>query len=140
MHKISQAELLIRQYLDFKLQQIIRKVDIPVPIDFAMKDSSRMVSNFLDAISNAVQLHENAGSLVLDQQQRQDLKNVHVPAIIGNWVSHYETGAGSGLSAPVLAGVIQSIDSLAECFRYKLASGNDDCLDTHVPRLYGPCG
>ncbi len=116
--QVSQAQHLIRQYLEYKLQQIIRRVAIPVPIDFAIKDSSRMVSNCLDAITDAVQLHDRAGNLILDQQQKQDLNTVHVPAIVGNWVSHYETGTGSGLSAPVLAGIVQSIDILAECFRY----------------------
>jgi hypothetical protein len=46
-------------------------------------------------------------------------------------VSHYETGSGSSLSAPVLAGVISSIDSLAECFRYDDTSGG-----TTVRRWY----
>ena len=121
--QVSQAEPLIRQYLEYKLQQIIRKVDIPVPIDFAIKDTSRMVSNCLDAISSAVELHKKAGTLVLDAQQVQDIDTSHVPAIVGNWVSHYETGSGSSLSALVLGGVISSIDSLAECFRYDDASG-----------------
>lgn len=116
--QVTQAEPLIRQYLEFKLQQIIRRVDVPVPIDFAIKDTARMVSNCLDAIDAAVDLHKRAGSLVLDAQQVSDLGSVHVPAIVGNWVSHYETGSGSSLSAPVLAGIVASIDSLAECFRF----------------------
>lgn len=121
--QVSQGEPLIRQYLEYKLQQIIRKVDIPVPIDFAIKDTSRMVSNCLDAITSAVELHKKAGTLVLDAQQAQDIDTSHVPAIIGNWVSHYETGSGSSLSAPALLGVITSIDALGECFRYDDASG-----------------
>jgi hypothetical protein len=121
--QVSQAEPLIRQYLEYKLQQIIRRVDIPVPIDFAIKDTSRMVSNCLDAITSAVNLHKSAGALVLDAQQVQDIDNSHVPAIVGNWVSHYETGSGSSLSAPALGGVISSIDALAECFRCDDASG-----------------
>lgn len=121
--QVSQAEPLIRQYLEYKLQQIIRKVDIAVPIDFAIKDTSRMVSNCLDAITSAVELHKKAGTLVLDAQQVQDIDTSHVPAIVGNWVSHYETGSGSSLSAPVLGGVLRSIESLAECFQYNDASG-----------------
>ena len=116
--QVSQAEPLIRPYLEYKLQQIIRKVDIPVPIDFAIKDSSRMVSNCLDAITTAIELHEKAGTLILDAQQVQDIDTTHMPAIVGNWLSHYETGSGSNLSAPALDGVITSIDALAECFRY----------------------
>lgn len=121
--QVSQAEPLIRQFLEFKLQQIIRKVDIPVPIDFAIKDTSRMVSNCLDAITSAIELHKKAGTLVLSAQQIQDIDTSHMPAIVGNWVSHYETGTGSSLSVLVLGGVVQSIDALTECFRYDGASG-----------------
>lgn len=121
--QVTQAEPLIRQYLEYKLQQIIRRVDIPVPIDFAMKDHARMVSNCLDAITAAIGLHKKAGTLVLDAQQAQDLDTAHVPALVGNWVSHYETGSGSSLSAAMLKGVIQTIDKLSECFRYDDASG-----------------
>lgn len=121
--QVSQAEPLIRQYLEYKLQQIVRRVDIPVPIDFAIKDTSRMVSNCLDAITSAIELHKKAGTLVLDAQQVQDIDTSHVPAIVGNWVSHYETGSGSSLSSPALGGVITSIDALAECFRYDDPSG-----------------
>jgi DNA repair exonuclease SbcCD ATPase subunit len=116
--QVTQAEPLIRQYLEYKLQQIIRKVDIPVPYDFAMKDNSRMVSNCLDAIIAAVNLHKQAGTLVLDANQAQNLDTAHVPALVGNWVSHYETRSGSSLSAPMLKGVITTIDDLAECFRF----------------------
>ena len=121
--QVSQAEPLIRQYLEYMLQQIIRKVDVPVPIDFAIKDTSRMVSNCLDAITSAIELHKKAETLVLDAQQFQDLDTSHVPVIVSNWVSHYETGSSSSLSAPVLGGVIKSIDALAECFRYDDTSG-----------------
>ncbi|MCT8999937.1 AAA family ATPase [Chelativorans intermedius] len=119
----TQAEPLIRQYLEYSLQQIIRKVDIPVPIDFAIKDTSRMVQNCIDAIMAAVDLHEKAGTIKLDQQQIRDIQNVHMPAIVGNWVSHYQTGGGSSFSAPVLNGVLASVDNLAECFRYDDTSG-----------------
>ena len=121
--QVSQAEPLIRQYLEYMLQQIIRRVDVPVPIDFAIKDTSRMVSNCLDAITSAIELHKKAGTLVLNAQQFQDIDTSHVPAIVGNWVSHYETGSGSSLSAPALGGIINSIDALAECFKYDDTSG-----------------
>ena len=128
--QVSQAEPLIRQYLEYKLQQIIRRVDIPVPIDFAIKDTSRMVGNCLDAITSVIELHNKAGTLVLDVQQVQDIDTSHVPAIVGNWVSHYETGLGSSLSASVLGGVVTSIDALAECFRY------DDTTDGSTVRRW----
>jgi hypothetical protein len=121
--QLTQAEPLIRQYLEYRLQQIIRKVAIPVPIDFAIKDHSRMVSNCLAAINEAIDIQKRAGSLVLDVQQVQDLDTVHVPALLGNWVNHYETGSGSSLSAPMLRSVIQSIDDLTECFRFDATSG-----------------
>lgn len=116
--QVTQAEPIIRQYLEYRLQQIIRKVAIPVPIDFAIKDHTRMVSNCLSAINSAIDINKKAGTLVLDQQQSQDLDTVHVPALVGNWVNHYETGSGSSLSAPMLRSVIQAIDDLAECFRF----------------------
>ena len=121
--QVTQAEPLIRQYLEYKLQQIIRRVDIPVPIDFAIKDTSRMVSTCLDAITSAIELHKKAGTLELDAQQIRNIDTLHVPAIVGNWVSHYETGSGSSLSALALGGVINSIDALAECFRFDDTSG-----------------
>jgi hypothetical protein len=64
--QVTQAEPLIRQYMEYKRQQVIRKVGISVPIDFAMKDTSQMVQNCIDAITAAVDLHKSAGSLVLD--------------------------------------------------------------------------
>lgn len=116
--QIKEAEPLIRQFLEYKLQAIIRKVDIPVPIDFAIKDSSKMVQNCIDAINDAVELHSKANSLVLTAQHVSDLQKVHVPAIVGNWLSHYATGASSSFSAPVLQKVMQTIDAMADCFQY----------------------
>jgi hypothetical protein len=121
--QVTQAEPLIRQYLEYKLQQIIRRVNIPVPIDFAIKDTSRMVGNCLSAITDEIELHKKAGTLVLDAQQVQDIDTSHVPAIVGNWVSHYETGTCSSLSAAALNGVVSSIDALTECFKYDDTSG-----------------
>ncbi|WP_316174531.1 AAA family ATPase [Bradyrhizobium sp. SZCCHNRI1073] len=114
----SQAEPLIRQYLEFSLQAIIRKVNIPVPIDFAIKDTSKMTQNCLDAITDAIKLHKAANSLVLDSKQVTDLETVHVPAILGNWVSHYATGSTASFTAPLLQRIIKTIDDLAECFQY----------------------
>ena len=88
-----------------------------------IKDTSRMVGNCLDAITAAIELHKRAGTITLDAQQVQDIDTSHMPAIVGNWVSHYETSSGSSLSALALGGVITSIDALAECFRYDDTSG-----------------
>ena len=116
--QISEAEPIVRQYLEYKLQQIIRKVNISVPLDFAIKDTSKMVSNCLAAIKEAIDLHQKAGTLVIETQQVQDVLNSHVPAIVSNWVSHYATGGSSSFSAPVLNGVITSIEAISECFKY----------------------
>jgi len=116
--QVKEAEPLIRQYLEFKLITIIRKVSIPVPLDFAIKDHMKMVSNCLDAISTAIELHKKAVTLVLEAAQINDLDSVHVPALVGNWVSHYETATGGSVSPPVLKGVIQTIDDFSECFRF----------------------
>ncbi|MRG71106.1 hypothetical protein GH722_04945 [Alphaproteobacteria bacterium HT1-32] len=128
--QISEAEPLVRQYLEYKLQQIIRKVNIPVPLDFAIKDTNKMVKNCLDAIEEAIDLHQKANSLVLDAQQVQDLLNSHVPAIVANWVSHYATGGSSSFSAPVLQGVVNAIDAMSDCFRY------DDTSETPTVRRW----
>lgn len=116
--QVKEAEPLIRQYLEFKLLQIINKVRIPVPFDFAIKDHMKMVSNCLAAINAAIDLNKKAGTLVLDARQVSGIDTVHVPALVGNWVNHYETASGSSLSPPVLKGVLKTIDEIAECFRF----------------------
>jgi hypothetical protein len=128
--QVQEAEPLVRQYLEFRLMQVIRKVNVPVPIDFAIRDTSRMVKNCLDAINAAVALEYRANSLVLDATQRANLNNVLVPAIVGNWVSHYETSSGSSLAPAVLKKILQTIDDFAECFRY------DDSATPPVRRWY----
>jgi recombinational DNA repair ATPase RecF len=128
--QISEAEPIVRQYLEYKLQQIIRKVNIPVPLDFAIKDTNKMVSNCLDAIKVAIDLHQRAGTLVLEAKQVQDVLNSHIPIIVSNWVSHYATGGSSSFSAPVLNGVITSIEDMSECFKY------DDTSSSPVARRW----
>jgi len=108
----------VRQYLEFKLSQIISKLKIPVPPDYAIRSDNKTVGNALDAITSAIDLFDGAGKLVLSAQQKTDFRNQHVPAIIANYVSHYETGGGTPINAHVLLGVLQSVDDLAECFRY----------------------
>lgn len=115
---------LVRQYLEFQLSQIISKVRIPVPPDYAIKSDTRTVGNALDAIRDSLDLHRRANALVLDTQQQTDFSNRHVPAIIANYVTHYETGSGTPITAHVLLGVLQSIDDLVECFKYD---------DTQIP-------
>lgn len=108
----------VRQYLEFKLSQIILKLRIPVPPDYAIRSDNKTVGNALDAISNAIDLFSAAARLILTQQQKVDFRNQHVPAVIANYCSHYETGGGTPINAHVLLGVLQSVDDLMECFRY----------------------
>ncbi|MCB9992248.1 MAG: AAA family ATPase [Hyphomicrobiaceae bacterium] len=129
--QISEAEPIVRQYLEYKLQQIIRKVSIPVPLDFVIKDTNKMVKNCLNAIEQAIDLHQKANTLALDAQQVQDVLTSHVPAIVANWVSHYATGGSSSFSAPVLNGVINSIDAMSDCFQY-----DDTSVSPTVRRWY----
>lgn len=109
---------LVRQYLEFQLSQIISRVRIPVPPDYAIKSDTRTVGNALDAIRDSLDLHKRANALVLNTQQQTDFSNRHVPAIIANYVAHHETGSGTPITAHVLLGVLQSIDDLVECFKY----------------------
>lgn len=114
----SEAQPLLRQYLEFKLLQIITKVSIPVPIDFAIKDHQKIVSNCVDAIQVAIKLHKKADDLVLTPTQQKEIDTIHMPSLVGNWVAHYETGSGTSVSASVLSSIVTTIDAFAECFRY----------------------
>jgi DNA repair exonuclease SbcCD ATPase subunit len=116
--QVDQGEPLVRQYLEFRLQQIIRKVGVPVPFDFAMRDDRKLVQGCLDAISEGVSLHKAAGDLILTRGQLARLETQHLPAIVGNWVSHYATGVVSSFDPHALLGVLDSVDELAGCFMY----------------------
>lgn len=122
--QVDIAQPWVRQYLEFTLMQLIRKVNVPVPLDFTVKEHTRMVGNCLDAIEVAVDLHQSAGTLVLDATQVAGFKSTYAPALMANWVSHYETGAGTSISAPVMTTVLNHVDQLADCFKY-------DDIDAH---------
>lgn len=115
---LEAAQHLIRQYAEFKLLQIITKLKIPVPIDFAVRDDKKMMGNALEAVSAALKLNKLAGPIVLTSQQEADFQNIHMPAVVGNFVSHYTSGSSIVLAGPVLSSIIQTIDSLTDCFRY----------------------
>jgi len=119
----QEAKPIVRQYLEFKLLKIIQKVKIPVPLDFAIKDERKMVSNSIDAISSAIDLHKKAGDLIMTQQQEDNFKDVLVPALIANWINHYETDASTSIAPAVLRGVLSDIDNVSECFRYDDTTG-----------------
>ena len=115
--QIDIGEPFVRQYLEYKLGQIITRLEIPVPPDYATRGDRRTLSTYIDAITAAVDLYHAAGRCVLTPQQIADLRNHHVPSIMANYVSHYETGAGNPFNAYALLGVLQSVDQLADCFR-----------------------
>lgn len=114
--QIDIGEPFVRQYLEYKLGQIITRLEIPVPPDYATRGDKRTLSTYVDAITAAVALYQAAGRCVLSSQQIADLQNHHMPSIMANYVSHYETGAGNPFNAYALLGVLQSVDALADCF------------------------
>tara|TARA_R110002012_G_scaffold2902_14_gene13923 strand:+ start:268 stop:2766 length:2499 start_codon:yes stop_codon:yes gene_type:complete len=116
--QIDIGEPFVRQYLEYKLGQIITHLEIPVPPDYATRGDKRTLSTYIDAINAAVSLYNDAGRCVLSQQQITNLRNHHLPSIMANYVSHYETGAGNPFNAYALLGVLQSVDALADCFSW----------------------
>ena len=114
--QIDIGEPFVRQYLEYKLGQIITHLEVPVPPDYATRGDKRTLSTYVDAITAAVSLYQAAGCCVLSTQQITDLRNHHMPSIMANYVSHYETGAGNPFNAYALLGVLQSMDALADCF------------------------
>ncbi len=109
---------LVRQYLEYKLGYVISKLAIPVPPDYAHRGDRRMLSTYIKAIRDAVELFRAAGRCVLEPSQLSALDGTHVPALMTNFVSHYETASGSPFDPYVLLGVLQSVDELVECFMY----------------------
>lgn len=108
----------VRQYLEYKLGHIISKLQIPVPPDYVTRGDNRTVSTYLTAIVDMIDLYQAAGKCVLTPQQIADAKNTHAPAIMANYVSHYESATGAPIGAYALLGVLQTIDDLADCFTY----------------------
>lgn len=121
---IDVGEPIVRQYLEYKLGQIISRLEIPVPPDYATRGDKRTLSTYMDAITTAVSLFQAAGLCVLTAQQVTDLQNHHMPSIMANYVSHYETGVGNPFNAYALLGVLQSVDALADCFFWTDLSNN----------------
>jgi hypothetical protein len=74
-----------------------------VPPDYATRGDKRTLSTYIDAITEAVT--QAAGRCVLSAQQINDLQNHDGPSIVGNFVSHYETGAGTPFNGYALLGV-----------------------------------
>ena len=73
--QVEDGSLRLRQYLEYKLLEVISRVNIPVPVDFALDDTKKQVQSALDAIQAAVALHQAAGQIVLDAQQLAGLQD-----------------------------------------------------------------
>jgi protein-arginine kinase activator protein McsA len=122
---VSDAAPRLRQYLEFKLQHIIQKVNISVPYDIVFSDDRKMANNLIQAIKNAVDLHQAANRLVLEPAQVAGL-NTAIASVVGNFLSHWGTGQVQAFTAHSLLGVMSAIDSIADCFKYEdpVGSGN----------------
>lgn len=107
----------VRQYLEYRLSDLISKLRIPVPVDVAFKDNKQLAGDFLQAIDDAVKLHQAAGSLVLTPAQVAGL-NANMATIVGNFLSHWGTGQTLSFSGAALLGVMQSIDDYCDCFAH----------------------
>jgi hypothetical protein len=121
--QVEDGALRLRQYLEYKILEVIGRVSIPVPIDFALDDTKKQVQSALDAIQAAVALHQAAGSIVLTPQQQAGLQ-AHVASITGNFLAHYATGSTQAFSGSSLLGVVKAIDDYAECFMYEDPPGS----------------
>ncbi|MFH1110635.1 MAG: AAA family ATPase [Planctomycetota bacterium] len=116
--RVGEAERLTRQYLEFTLQLIIRKVSIPVPLDFAIRENNRLPSDCIAAISAATTLQDAAGSLILSPQQKVDAAAIPLTTSMANWLSHYGSATTVPFTPAVVRGLVQNIDRYADCFRY----------------------
>ncbi|TWB93070.1 AAA domain-containing protein [Bradyrhizobium macuxiense] len=113
----------IRQYLEFKLEEVISRVGIPVPIAIAFNDDKHMAKNLIDAIKAAVDLHDAAGRLVLEPAQLAGL-GTSVATIVSNYLAHWSTGQTHAFTAPSLKGVMQAIEKFAACFQFEHPAGS----------------
>lgn len=128
---LEPAYPLVRQYLEYKLIEVIKKLNIPVPLDFAIRDDKKMVSNSLQCINNALDVYRKAGVCILDAKPLTDLASLHVPSIIANWVNHYETASTASFTPYILMSVMDSIDKFTDCFKYECT-----CSGKPVKKFY----
>jgi hypothetical protein len=121
--QVEDGALRLRQYLEYKLLEIIGRVNIAVPVDFALDDTKKQVQAALDAMQSAVALHLAANQLILTPQQQAGLQ-AHVASITGNFLAHYATGSSQAFSGSSLLGVVKAIDDYAECFMFEDPPGS----------------
>ena len=112
----------VRQYLEYRLSDLISRLRIPVPVDVAFNDSKQLASEFLNAINSAVNLNQAANKLVLDASQVSGL-NTNMMTIVGNFLSHWGTGQTLSFTGASLLGVMQAIDAYCDCFMFEPMPG-----------------
>lgn len=120
--QVDSAKEGVRQYLEYRLNDLISRLRIPVPVDVAFNDNKQLASEFLNAIDAAVKLHKAANSLQLDAAQQAGL-NTNMATIVGNFLSHWGTGQTLAFTGASLLGVMAAIDRYCECFTYEPALG-----------------
>lgn len=112
----------VRQYLEYRLSDLISRLRIPVPVDVAFNDSKHLASEFLSAIDAAVKLNQAANKLILDPAQLTGL-NTNMVTIVGNFLSHWGTGQTLSFTGASLLGVMQAIDAYCDCFTFEPTPG-----------------
>ncbi|MBB3356017.1 hypothetical protein FHT70_005990 [Rhizobium sp. BK049] len=112
----------VRQYLEYRLSELISRLRIPVPVDVAFNDNKQLAGEFLAAIDAAVKLNQAAGTLILDANQIAGL-NANMMTIVGNFLSHWGTGQTLSFTGSSLLGVMQAIDAYCECFTFEPTPG-----------------
>ncbi|MBY2985683.1 ATP-binding protein [Rhizobium leguminosarum] len=112
----------VRQYLEYRLSDLISRLRIPVPVDVAFNDNKQLASEFLNAIDAAVKLNHAANKLVLDATQVGGL-NANMMTIVGNFLSHWGTGQTLSFTGASLIGVMQAIDAYCDCFTFEPLPG-----------------
>ncbi len=120
--QVDNAKEGVRQYLEYRLNDLISKLRIPVPVDVAFNDNKQLAGEFLKAIDAAVKLHQAAGSLVLDPVQINGL-NTNMVTITSNFLSHWGTGQTLTFTGPSLLGVMQAIEDYCDCFKWEPSPG-----------------
>lgn len=128
-HRLANGDVdgalpLVRQYLEFRLMEIIREVGIRVPLDFSAREDGRMVGKMLEAIKHDIDIYTRLGNLVLPAGQSSQVTTTLLPSLIGNWVSHYETGSTVMFSPMVIQGVVATVDNLSIAFKYTCTCQN----------------
>ncbi|TBZ05058.1 ATP-binding protein [Rhizobium leguminosarum] len=120
--QVESAKDGVRQYLEYRLSDLISKLRIPVPIDLAFNENKQLAGDFITAIEAAVKLQKAAGSLILEPAQEAGL-NASMTTIVGNYLSHWGTGQALAFSAPALQGVMAAIDTYCDCFTFVPSPG-----------------